>query len=512
MSEKSFDTIIVGAGPAGCVLALRLTESEDSDVLLIDAGPDFGSDPSGWPAELLDPVGPELDTHSWGYAHRADKNGRRLQLPRGRVFGGCSSVNSCIWLHGSSADYDDWAALGNPGWDFANLAQHFEASQRDPLQSNDRPGDHLIDVWRTPQDQLSVIDNAILETAGELGMTLVDDLNGSHRQEPSAGPTPKNLRGGGRLNGALSYLAAARSRENLALRPNSLVDRVIFNGRRAVGVKTADGDEIFGREVILCAGAYGSPAILMRSGVGPSNHLSEMGIPIVADLPGVGENLMDHPYLAPYTSGRTMFFISDHAIPDRRIFIQTMIKARSRQVQEEIDLHIYPREQRDELGRWVLGFGVSLQYSRSRGRVRLTSTDPDAPLDIDHRYFADPIDLEALTDGIELLDQLVRTRPLANLLEGPARQDESDPSRESIQKVIRAEVGTTFHPSSSCMMGPATDPTSVVDQVGRVRRVERVRVVDASIFPIVPRCNLHAPTVAVAEHMAELIKGSRVVH
>ncbi len=512
MNAKTFDTIIVGAGPAGCVLALRLTESDGNDVLLIDAGPDFGSDPSGWPAELIDPVGPELDTHSWGYAHRADKNGRQLQLPRGRVFGGCSAVNSCIWLHGSGADYDSWAALGNPGWDFANLAKHFEAAQRDPLQQNDGPGDHLIDVWRTPRDQLSTIDRAILATADELGLTLVDNLNGSHQQEPSAGPTPKNLRDGGRLNGALSYLAAARSRANLTLRPDSLVDRVIFDGRRAVGVRTADGDDLLGREVILCAGAYGSPAILMRSGVGPSSHLRDMGIPIVAEIAGVGENLMDHPYLAPYTSGRTMFVISDRAIPDRRIFIQTMIKARSRQVQDEIDLHIYPREQRDEIGRWVLGFGVSLQYSRSRGRVRLTSADPEAPLDIDHRYFADPIDLEALTDGIEFLDQLAGTRPLADLLEGPARQDESDTSRESIQKVIRDEVGTTFHPSSSCKMGPESDPLAVVDQEGRVRGVDRLRVVDASIFPSGPRCNLHAPTVAVAERMAGLIGDSRVVH
>jgi choline dehydrogenase len=506
--ERTFDTIIVGAGPAGCVLACRLSEDPQRSILLVDAGSDFGSDPHRWPNELLDSSGPVLDEHSWGYAHCADERGRKLALPRGRVFGGCSSVNSCIWLHGSRRDYDHWAEIGNPGWGFDDLKSFFLGAERDPLHPNN-PGLHLIDVWRTPAENLSLVDEAILATADELGIARVEDLNSSHHQQPSAGPTPKNLRDGMRLNGALTYLSIARPRANLTLMPDTLVDRVLFHERAVVGIRTADGREVGSREVILSSGAYGSPAILLRSGIGPSDHLQSLGIPVVVDVPGVGENLMDHPYLAPYTSGRTSFILKDEACSGRRAFIQTMIKARSRQVTEEIDLHLYPREQWDEeSGRWVLGFGVSLQYARSRGRMRLISSDPNATLDIDHCYFDDPTDLEALTDGVELLDRLVQTGPLSNLLDGPARARATDSSRAGIQEIIRSEVGTTFHPSGSCMMGPASDPMGVVDQEGRVHGVDHLRVVDASIFPTGPRCNLHAPTVAVAERLAVLIRAS----
>jgi choline dehydrogenase len=505
MSAPVYDTIIVGAGPAGCVLAARLTESPDHQVVLIDAGADFGPDPARWPTELLDTSGPAIDSHSWGYQHTADARGRQIDLPRGRVFGGCSAVNSCIWLHGSRADYDYWQTLGNQDWSYDSLAPCFERAEHDPLRNSESQGP--VDVWRVPNNELSEIDQALMISADELGIDPQADLNGSPDQRPSVGKTPKNIRDGRRLNAALTYLAEARQRPNLTLRPETLVDCIRFAGTRAVGVCCDDGSEIDGHEVIVCSGAYGSPALLLRSGIGPTTQLQSLGIDIVADVPGVGENLMDHPYLAPYTSGHTSFIIAPVAAPDRKIFIQTMIKARSHQVSEEIDLHLYPREMFDaESGRWLLRFGISLQYSRSRGHVRLTSADPRAPLEIDHCYFSDPLDLEALADGVELVEQLTRTRPLADLLEGPDRDDVRFADREALKSMIRAEVGTTFHPACSCKMGPASDPLAVVDQQGRVRGVSNLRVVDASIFPYIPRCNLHAPTVAVAERMADLIK------
>jgi choline dehydrogenase len=505
MSAPVYDTIIVGAGPAGCVLASRLTESPDHRVLLIDAGADFGSDPKDWPVELLDTSGPAIDSHSWGYQHTADKNGRSIDLPRGRVFGGCSSVNSCIWLHGSRADYDYWQLLGNEGWSYNALAPYFQRAERDPLRNSTSQGP--VDVWRVPDDYLSEIDRALGASADELGIEPTDDLNGTPDQRPSIGKTPKNIRDGHRLNAALTYLSLARDRPNLTLRANTLIDRIRFEGTRAVGIRTADGVDFDAREVIICSGAYGSPAILLRSGIGPAEHLQSLGIAVIADVPGVGENLMDHPYLAPYTSGHTSFIIAPEAEPGRKVFIQTMIKARSQQVSEEIDLHLYPRElQDDQTGRWLLRFGISLQYSRSRGHVRLTSADPNAPLEIDHRYFADPVDLEALADGVELVERMTHTRPLADLLVAPDRTDVRFSDRAALKEMIRTEVGTTFHPSSSCKMGPPTDPLAVVDAECRVRGVTKLRVVDASIFPFIPRCNLHAPTVAVAERMADLLR------
>jgi len=510
MNVPVYDTIIVGAGPAGCVLASRLTETPEHRVLLVDAGADFGSDPKDWPAELRDTSGPAIDTFSWGYTHAPDERGRSIALPRGRVFGGCSSVNSCIWLHGSRMDYDHWSVLGNPGWDFENLAPYFDRAERDPLRTDSSCDDGLVNIWRVPDDQLSPIDRALFNSADELGIEQTANLNGSSVQNPSIGKTPKNIRFGNRLNAALTYLEVARSRQNLTLYPNTLIDRVLFHETTATGIVTADGTVLHGRAIILCSGAYGSPAILLRSGIGPAEQLRSLRITVVVDLPGVGENLMDHPYLAPYTSPHTSFTIAHHAEPGRKVFIQTMIKARSRQVIDEIDLHIYPRELPDpQSDRWLLQFGISLQYSRSRGRVRLISADPNAPLDIDHRYFANLTDLEALTDGVELVSRLTRTQPLADLLESPDERDRQPDDRATTKAMIRAEVGTTFHPSSSCMMGPATDPLAVVDSEGRVHGTAQLRVVDASIFPTGPRCNLHAPTVAVAERMADLIRGEK---
>ena len=507
MSMPDYDTIIVGAGPAGCVLAARLTESPHHRVILIDAGSDFGPNMADWPDELLDTSGPATESHSWGYRHMPDPQGRTIQLPRGRVFGGCSSVNSCIWLHGSRADYDYWQALGNNGWNYDALTPYFHRAEYDPLRDSESDGP--VDVWRVTDAELSDIDRALAATADELGIDTLDDLNGAPDQWPSIGKTPKNIRDGRRLNAALSYLSLARDRPNLTLRADALIDRVRFDGTRAIGIRMDNGTEINGHETIICSGAYGSPAILLRSGIGPASQLSALGIPVIANVPGAGENLMDHPYLAPYTSGHTSFVIKPGAAPRNKTFIQTMIKARSRQVSDEIDLHIYPRELLDEpSGNWLLRFGISLQYSRSRGYVRLTSPDPHAPLEINHRYFSEEADLDALADGVELVEHLTRTRPLADVLAGPDRDDVRLDDRCALKEMIRTEAGTTFHPSCSCKMGPASDPLAVVDDQARVRGVSNLRVVDASIFPFVPRCNLHAPTVAVAERMADLIRSS----
>ncbi len=193
-------------------------------------------------------------------------------------------------------------------------------------------------------------------------------------------------------------------------------------------------------------------------------------------------------------------------MPGRRIFVQQLVKARSSQVDADIDLHLYPREIVDaQTGRWVLGMAVSLQYARSKGRVRLTSRDPDAPLDIDHRWFSDETDLEAIVDGLELVMRLATTPPLAGLLDADPEIRTLQRDRDGLRQMARTDVGTTFHPSSTCRMGPADDPTAVVDTHGRVYGVQGLRVTDASIFPWGPRCNLHWPVVATAERIAELM-------
>jgi choline dehydrogenase len=325
-------------------------------------------------------------------------------------------------------------------------------------------------------------------------------------QRPSAGKTPKNLFENSRLNAGLSYLRLARERPNLTILDNAMADRVLFDGHTASGVRLTDGRDLRGRGIIVSSGAYGSPAILLRSGLGPADELQALGISPLVDLPGVGRNLMDHPQMARQ-SGVTAFKIKPGYTPPRKPYIQTMLKARSSQVDEDIDLHLYLGEGWDEaLGCWVLAFGVSLQYARSLGSVRLTAADPEAPLAIDHNYFSDPADLEAICDGYELMLRLTRTPPLADMLDGPLNPGQHLCDRDALRDLIRRQIGTTYHPSSTCKMGPTDDPLAVVDAACRVRGVQGLRVVDASIFPFGPRANLHYTVCAVAERAAELIR------
>lgn len=513
--DQRFDVIVVGAGPAGCVMAARLTEDAGRRVLLVEAGPDYGPDPAAWPPELLNPYATEWSMHTWGY-HNAAASGsgqdRGHALPRARVFGGSSAINACQWYRGSRIDYDGWRDADNPGWGWDDLFPYFLKCETDNHGDAGWHGhDGPVRIFREPVDRLTTSDRRLIETAQELGYGWMDDLNGvgTDRQTPAIGRTPKNIDAGFRLNGALTHLAMARGRPNLTLLPDTLVDRVVFDDGRATGVLTSGGWLLRGREVVLAGGAYGSPAILLRSGVGPARHLAEHGIPLVREMPGVGEHLLDHPYISPYTSDLILWPIRPGMEAGRRVFVQVMMRARSNQVDREIDLHLYPREIRDpETGGWLFGFGISLMYARSNGRVRLTGSDPGAPLNIDHRWFSDSEgrDLEALTDGVELAYRLVTTAPLSGMLELSDEQRRLAADREAIRGILRREASTTFHPSSTCRMGPASDPTAVVDAEGGVHGLAGLRVVDASIFPWGPRCNLHAPVVAVAEKLADAMR------
>jgi choline dehydrogenase len=502
-NERSFDVVIVGAGPAGCVLGSRLSEDPDRSVLLLEAGPDYGPDTADWPADVKTSTRMPLDTHQWGYLHAGRPADKPFPLNRARIVGGTSAINGCVWLRGSAADYDAWAAAGNSGWGFVDLLPYFRRAESDPLGGPYHGIEGPVPVYRMGEADTTPIDRAVSAAAVALGYAPVADLNGAPEQAPGVGSAPKNVAGGVRMNAAFTHLATARNRSNLAIVPDALVDRVLIEQGRAVGVRLADGREWRGGEVVLCGGTFGSPAVLLRSGIGPAGHLRDLGIPVVADLPGVGEHLLDHPVVGVLDA-----LVRPEATPQTATFIPSVVKARSSQSDTEIDLHIYHGQYPDEARGWVFWLSASLQYAISRGYVRLSSADPHATLEIDHRHLAEERDLEALCDGVELAARLAATRPLNGTIERLPGWPTDWKDRDELRAWLRANAGTTYHPSSTCRMGPESDPTAVVDYRGRVYGVPGLRVADASIFPTGPRANIHFTTVAVAEKIADAMRSS----
>jgi choline dehydrogenase len=448
------------------------------------------------------------ESHPWGYLHTGRPADSPLPLPRARVVGGSSAINACVWLRGSAADYDGWASRGNSGWGFADLLPYFRRAEADPLGGPLHGTDGPVPVFRVAENDLSPLDQAFVATAEALGFPWITDLNGDAAQHPGVGPTPMNVAGGVRMHAAFTYLAPARKRPNLTLIPDALVDRVLIEDGLATGVRMADGREVRGRQVVLCAGAYGSPAILLRSGIGPEEHLRELGIPVVANRPGVGAHLLDHLNLFfANDDNPAAYWVNPNVAPTAAPGIPTLIKARSDQSTGDVDFYVIHGQLRDESRRaWVAYFVVNVEVAASRGCVRLTAADPAATLAIDHAYLADPADLEMCCDGLELVRRLVTSRPLADTITPmPGRVPEWH-DREHLRAWVRAHVRTTFHPSSTCRMGLGDDPGAVVDDVGWVYGVAGLRVVDASIFPTSPRANIHWTVVAVAEKLADAIR------
>ena len=492
------DILVVGGGTSGAALAGLLARDGSRRVLLLEAGPDYGAlTDGGWPAELLD-ASTIPQTHSWGYSginHPSQTEPHPYD--RARVIGGCSSHNGCVALLGHRRDYDRWAELGNEGWSWEAVAPAFERS-KEALR------------LRIPRDQeLTPIQAAFVEGAVEAGIPRVEDLNDPDDVEGVA-PSPANIFNGVRWNSSVAYLDPVRGQGNLTIVGNALVDRVILDGNRAVAVEAIiDGraERFEAGEIVLSAGAYGSPAIMLRSGIGPAGDLTALDIDMAQDLPGVGGGLADHPVLhvnlepSAKLLRQMEIFGTVNWLPDE----QALLKARSSLCEEAFDLHLYSVSGENPVfGGRQSAIEVSCIMPRSSGQMKLSSKDPLAAPLIDHGYLSDPEghDLAVLMDGLKLARQITGSMRERGLIDRELSPGDGLQSEEELRRWARETVGIYYHPSCSCKMGPSSDGEAVVDPLGKVHGLDGLSICDASIFPVIMRANTNLPAVMLAEHMA----------
>ncbi|MGH3360698.1 MAG: GMC family oxidoreductase [Nocardioidaceae bacterium] len=525
--RERYDYVVVGAGSAGAVVAARLTEDPGVRVLLLEAGGEDDADEIRIPAAFASLFKTRWD---WNYTTTEQKqlHGRRAYWPRMKALGGCSSMNAMIYIRGNRADYDGWRdAHGATGWGYDDVLPYFVRAEHNtrlgrPYHGSDGPL-HVEDRRYTHE-----LSHAWLEAAVAAGMKPNDDFNGVDQE--GAGQYQVTCRNGLRWSVADAYLRPALDRPNLVVRTGARVGRVVIESGRAVGVeyrrRGVDNTAYADGEVVLSGGAVNSPQLLMLSGVGPAGHLREHGIDTVADVPGVGQNLHDHPAtpLLWHTTGATDLVDFSSVGNLMRAKLRgtgpltsnigeagAFFRSRSDLEAPDLQVHMAPTGFWDnglhEPKSRMVTLASTLVRVASRGSLRLRSANPDWHPAIDPGYYDDPADLDAQVIGLRLLLETAEQEPFRPMLHRPFLPTVHEPTDEDLRDLVREQTQTLYHPVGTCAMGSGDQ--SVVDPQLRVRGVDALRVVDASVMPVVPRGNTNAPTIMIGERAADLIRGAK---
>jgi len=496
-----YDTLIIGSGSAGGVLAARLSEDASHRVLLLEAGPDYTTAES-LPDDLKygfgTPSGIFSVTHDWGYSATATPAAPPIAIPRGRVIGGSSSVNATIFLRGIPDDFAHWVSLGNDRWSWESVLPYYRKIENDQdFQDEFHGSDGPIPVGRYGPEDWPEDQRAGYAACLAAGYPESPDMN--RPGTTGVGPYPLNARSRIRYSTALAYLLPARGRPNLTIRGNAVVQRICFDGLRATGVEAViDGatEEISAGRVILCAGAIASPQLLMLSGIGPAAHLDSLEIPVLLDRPGVGVGLRDHP-----ATGMLWRVRPDFPANNTAHFHQVGLR--------------YSAAGSDFFNDMIVYFGVrpaaltlfvrpTVNYALSTGRVRLTSGDVRVQPSLNYDYYAHPFDRQRQREAIRLCDDLVKFADFQAFVREPL-QHPGDALHDdnALDRWILRHADTGHHSSSTCAMGPESNPLAVVDQQGKVYGTEGLWVVDASILPETVRANINATVLMVAEKIGD---------
>jgi choline dehydrogenase len=521
----SADYVIVGAGSAGCVLANRLTEDPDVSVLLIEAGRRDRSPNIKIPAAFANQFHTKLD---WDYATQPEPHcdGRSLYIPRGRSLGGSSSMNAMLYVRGRPLDYDGWAARGAEGWSYREVLPYFlrsEHNERGASEYHGAGGPLNVADQRSPRQ----VNRDILAACQASGIPLVDDYNGP--EQDGAAMFQVTQKGGRRWSAADAFLRPALGRDNLEVVTGALVGGIELEGGRATGVRyrTRRGEQVAraAREVVLSAGAIGSPQLLQLSGIGPAEVLAAAGVPLRHELPGVGRELQDHPFVTmlyevtgvdsllgadgPRSTAEWLLRRSGKLtspVAEAVAFVRTRGGLPAADIQFHMGAAYYEKHGEEEFDGHAITLAPVLVTPKARGSVTLRSADPADKPRILTNSLGEPEDVASLVAGMRLAREIAGQEPLASrivreLKPGPSVGDDD----EDLAASLRERVELIYHPVGTCRMG--TDDGAVVDPSLRVHGLEGLRVVDASVMPLIPGGNTNAPTIMIAERAADLIRG-----